>query len=156
LRYLWVLVVLAGIAIVPTVAVPLLSGQESDDPGPTGASPAAIRPGATVPSGGGMVLVTAPPATSATRSPGGGSPGAPPAGIPAPTTVTTPVPAPLPLALEAEGSGVSLLRAVIESVAGASGGSGARFDGTPGRVRFSSIAVVTGTYRVTITYAPGA
>jgi hypothetical protein len=157
LRYLWVLAVLAAIAVVPTVALPLLRGGGGDAPDLAAAvatTPATSGAGSGSSTGPGMVLVTAPPGVSATPAPGSG-----PAGGTRPVASTTsalPPAAPLPLALEAEGAGVSLMRAEVEAIDGASGGRGARFTGTPGRVRYSSLAVATGTYRVTIAYAPGA
>lgn len=167
-RYLWVLAVLVAIAVVPTVAVPLLSGGGGDAQGLAVATATpTIGAGSGATAGGGMMLVTAPPGASATPRAGESSRGTrPPAsttGAPAttgaqPTTSAPPTPPPTPaspLALEAEGAGVSLMRAQVEAIDEASGGYAARFTGTPGRVRFTSVAVAAGTYRVTIAYAPG-
>jgi hypothetical protein len=151
--------ILVVTALVPTVILPLLSGGGAGN-GPDTTSDAGLRNAPSVPAirtspGPAVIMATAPPASRPPSgvggtSAGGSVPGSPPA-PPAP-----PPPAQLPLALEAEASGVSLQRAQVETIGGASGGRGARFTGTPGRVRFSSVAVAAGTYRITITYAPAA
>jgi len=158
-RYLWVVLILALTALVPTVGVPLLLPDDigGRDPGPTaGGGP--LRPTTAAPTDrtpGVAVVLTAPPSTAG-AAPGDGLGSAgdrPPAtGVGALAPAAT-APVTLPLAIEAEA--VRLRRAVVEAVDGASGGHAVRFTATNGEVRVDSLPVATGVYRVTVTYAPG-
>jgi hypothetical protein len=148
-HYLWVGLLLAATALVPIVVLPLLSGGAADDPPDVAA-------GTTTTGAGPSRGSTAPPASaSPIPSPTSGVPTAPP---PPQTPVATPPGTAAtfaPLVYEAEDVPSSARRRVEEvSIPGASGGRGVRFRNSWAEIEFRDVVPVTGTYRVTIAYAP--
>ena len=131
-RYRWFVLILAVTAAVPAVLVPLLSSDDQPD----------RRSDATFGSSNS-------PSSSATA----------PSSTPSSTAVAVAVTAPPPpaaLVIEAEAPGVHLRGAAAVEVADAFGGRAVRFTNRNGEVQFRSLALPgTGSYRVTIVYAPG-
>jgi hypothetical protein len=147
-RYLRVAVILIVTALVPTVAIPMLL---SDDQHDTDRDPAAY--GAPSRGQAPSAVETTDVGVDVTAS--GSLPSGSPADRP-PPAAQPPAPPKLPLVFEAEASTVRLRRAEVIQVDGASGGQAARFTATNGEVRIDGLAVPsTGTYKITIAYAPG-